>query len=367
MTALLVMLLGCAPEPAEAVYPLPLPEGFPAPPVPADNPISVEKVELGRHLFYDRRLSGNGEQSCGDCHDQSTAFSDGLALPLGSTGDVIPRNSMTLTNAAWWSTYTWMNPTVRTLEEQALVPMFAEHPIELGMTGHTDEILARLREDSTYQRLFRAAYPTEADPFQITPIVNAIASFERALVSGNSAYDRYWYGGDESAMTDEEIAGMNLFFSETAECYHCHAGVMFSTAFVTAEQLNAEPSFNNNGLYNLGGTGDYPSPNVGLYEFTLEDADKGKFRVPTLRNIAVTAPYFHDGSAATLEDVLAHYMAGGRLTPDGPAAGDGRAHPSKSIFVREFQLTLAEQNALLAFLRALTDEDFLSDPAFAPP
>ena len=364
---LAVALLACQPEPTPSPWPYPLPAGFPEPPGPADNPMSDAKVELGRRLFYDRRLAGNGTYSCGDCHQQPLAFTDARALPLGATGDTIPRNSMTLTNAAYWSTYTWMNPTVTTLEEQALVPMFAEHPIELGMTGALPAIFQRLQADATYPLLFRAAFPLDADPWTPSHVTAAISAFERTLISGNSPYDRYWYQGETSALTDQEIEGMNLFFSETAECYHCHAGLMFSTAFVTAEQPQAEPSYNNNGLYNLDGQGSYPAPNVGLVEFTGRDADRGRFRVPTLRNIAVTAPYFHDGSAETLEDVLAHYMAGGRLTEEGPAAGDGRLNPNKSPFVRPFELTLDEQQALLAFLRALTDDDFLTNPAFASP
>jgi cytochrome c peroxidase len=361
------VLAGCDGDVEASAWPFPLPAGFPAPPVPEDNPITAGKVELGRHLFYDRRLSGNEQQSCGDCHHQDRAFSDGLALPVGSTGDVIPRNAMTLTNAGYWSTFTWMNPALVTLEEQALVPMFADHPVELGMAPVIDEILARFAGDRSYLRMFAAAFPGELQPVSTENIVRAIASFERTIISGSSAYDRYWYGGDDAALTDQQVEGMDLFFSERFECYHCHAGAMFTTAFVTEGQLGAEPSFINNGVYNVGGSGAYPEPNTGLFAFTGETVDMGRIRVPTLRNIAVTAPYFHDGSAATLEDVLAHYVRGGRNVEEGANAGDGAINPFKHPLVRAFEATPEEVAAVIAFLESLTDEDLLVDPALASP
>jgi cytochrome c peroxidase len=370
MTGLLLgFALGsaCAPVDEAVPFPFELPAGLPEPAIPASNPWTAEKAELGRHLFYDRRLSGNGEQSCADCHQQSLAFSDGRVLSVGSTGDTIPRNAMTLTDVAWWSTYTWMNPLIHTLEEQALVPMFANHPVELGLADAMPEVIAELMGDATYTTLFAAAYPHVQDRFTTQSIIDAIASFERTLVSGRSAYDRYWYDADASALSDSAKLGMDLFFSETAECYHCHAGALFSTAFVAEDSLSAEPAFNNNGLYNLGGVGDYPEPNLGLVEFSGLDVDKGRFRVPTLRNIAVTAPYFHDGSAATLEDVLDHYQRGGRLTETGPNAGDGALNPYKHPLVRGMELTTEERQGLLDFLLALTDEDFLVDPALSDP
>jgi cytochrome c peroxidase len=358
---------GCAPEGEPAPFPFELPAGLPPPAIPESNPWTEAKAELGRHLFYDRRMSGNGQQACADCHVQALAFSDGRALPVGSTGDVIPRNSMTLTDVGWWSTYTWMNPLIHTLEEQARVPMFANHPVELGLADAMPRVLSTMMGDATYARLFAWAYPRVQDQFTTQSVVDAIASFERTLVSGRSAYDRYWYEGDASALSDSAKLGMDLFFSETTECYHCHAGPLFSTAFVAQDSLAAEPAFNNNGLYNLGGVGDYPDPNVGMFEFSGLDVDKGRFRVPTLRNIAVTAPYFHDGSAATLDDVLDHYQRGGRLTEAGPDAGDGALNPYKHPLVRGMELTTEERQGLRDFLLALTDDDFLADPALSDP
>lgn len=364
---LLATLLGCQEAPEASTWPFELPPGFPAPPVPADNLITPHKVELGRHLFHDPRLSGNGTQACATCHDQARAFTDGQALPTGSTGEVVPRNAMTLTNAGYWSTYTWMNPQLTTLEQQALVPMFAEHPVELGMANRMDEILDRLRAEPVYRVLFAGAYPELAEPFTQGAVVGALASFQRALVSGRSPYDRYWYDGEEDALTAEEKLGMDLFFGERAECYHCHAGALFTTAFVTEDQPFSEPSFSNTGVYNVGGTGAYPEPSTGLYAFTGRPDDMGRIRVPTLRNVEVTAPYFHDGSASTLEEVVAHYVAGGRTLSEGPHAGIGADNPFKHPLVRPFEATADEQAALVAFMKALTDEAFLTDPRFADP
>lgn len=362
----LVGLMACEAEEGTDL-PFDLPPGLPAPAIPADNPISEAKIALGRALFYDRRLSGNGTQSCADCHHQERAFSDGLALPTGSTGDVVPRNSQTLANVAWWSTYTWMNPVLLTLEEQALVPMFADHPVELGMSAKLPEIVARFEADGALMTKFVAAFPEEASPVTTKNIVAAITSFERTIISAGSPYDRYIYGDDASDFSDEAREGLQLFFSEVTECYHCHAGPLFSTAFKSAYQPSSEPSFINTGVYNLGGTGDYPAPNVGLVEFTGNPVDKGRIRVPTLRNLGYTAPYFHDGSAATLDEVLAHYEAGGRTITEGENAGVGKDNPYKHPLVRPFTLTEGERAALLAFLDSLNDPDFVTDPRFGPP
>jgi cytochrome c peroxidase len=357
-----------SPDPVE-LFPFELPPGFPAPRVPEDNPITAEKIALGRHLFFDKRLSGNGTQSCGSCHEPARAYTDGKALPVGSTGDVIPRNSPMLANVAWWSTYTWANPLLTTLEAQALVPMFSEHPVELGMTVKLPEILGRLEADPLYQELFAAAFPdleAEEPLFSQKTIVYALATFQRALVSGRSRYDIYANGEDSQALTRQEKLGMQLFFSEETECYHCHGGLLFSTAFVAANSVTTERSFENNGLYNIDGQGAYPPDNTGLYEFTGLPEDMGRFRVPTLRNLIWSAPYFHDGSAATLEDVLAHYMRGGRLVT-GEHAGDGKLNPHKNILLQPMNLTEEEQAALLAFLRALSDEGFVTNPAYQDP
>lgn len=361
---------GCVDDPAPSTstpFPLALPAGFPEPLVPDDNPITDAKVALGRALFFDKRLSANETQSCGTCHEPARAFTDAKALPAGSTGDVVPRNSMMLANVAWWSTYTWANPTLTTLEDQALVPLLAEHPVELGITNVVPDVLARLAADVDVAAAFADVFADDADPITLVNVTKAIATYERSLISGNTKYDRYING--EGDLSDDEKRGLILFFGETTECYHCHGGPFFSSAFVSTTATFAEPSFHNTGLYNLDERGAYPADNTGLFDFTADAADMGKFRVPTLRNLSSSAPYFHDGSAATLEDVLAHYMAGGRTIAAGDRAGVGSENPHKNPLVRPFVLSAAEQRSLLAFLRTLDDDAFLDahrDDATAP-
>jgi cytochrome c peroxidase len=352
---------GCVDGPGVDVdadpFPLALPAGFPLPVVPEDNPITEAKIALGRRLFFDTRLSANETQSCGTCHEPARAFTDAKALPTGSTGDVVPRNSMMLANVAWWSTYTWANPSLTTLEDQALVPLLAEHPVELGITNVVPDVLARFAADADVARAFDAAFVDDEDPITLVNIAKAIATYERSLISGNSRYDRYVNGDGD--LSDDEKRGLILFNSETTECYHCHGGPFFSTAFVSTSSPFAEPSFHNTGLYNLDDAGAYPADNPGLFAFTGNADDMGKFRVPTLRNLSLSAPYFHDGSAATLEDVLAHYMAGGRTIAAGDRQGNGSENPHKNPLVRPFVLTADEQRSLIAFLRALDDDSFV--------
>jgi cytochrome c peroxidase len=363
-----LLMLGCSAAPAPVVepYDYDLPAGFPAPLEPADNPTTAEKVELGRHLFHDRRLSHNRKQACASCHRQELAFTDGLAVSEGSTGEHTARGSMSLVNAGYAATLTWANPTLRTLEEQALVPLFGERPVELGFAGREAELLARLRDDARYQELFPAAFPDEDDPFTLQGVTRALAAFQRTIVSGRSRVDRY-RNGERSALDASEQRGLALFYSERFECFHCHSGFNYSLAVKHEGAVLDQAAFENNGLYNVGGSGDYPEPNRGLYELSGDARDMGRFKPPSLRNIALTAPYMHDGSLTTLDDVLDHYAAGGRLIAEGPLAGDGRAHPNKSRFVKGFTESAEDRRDLLAFLRALTDEALLTDPRFSDP
>jgi cytochrome c peroxidase len=344
-----------------------LPAGFPPPLVPETNPMTVEKVELGRYLFYDQRLSGNGTLACASCHLQALAFSDGRPVGIGSTGERTPRNSMALVNVVYNATFTWAHPNLIELERQILIPMFGEFPIEMGITGSEDEVLARLRADARYQSLFGAAFPSEAAPVSFANMVDSLASFVRALISGNSAYDRYLYGRDQSALSESAQRGMDLFLSESLECHHCHTGFNMTISTVHANTTFFDRPFFNTGLYNIGGTGAYPAPNVGIFEFTQQPQDMGKFRPPTLRNIELTAPYMHDGSIATLDEVIDFYERGGRLIESGPDAGDGRENHYKSGFIPGFVLTPQEREDLVNFLKSLTDTTFITDPRFADP
>jgi cytochrome c peroxidase len=337
------------------------------PKVPEDNPMSASKVELGRRLFYDKRLSENRTYSCASCHSQDRAFTDGLAIAKGSTGEMTPRSSMSLTNVAYLTVLTWGNPLIETLEEQALLPMFGETPVELGLAGKEKELFERLRTEPVYKELFPQAFPGEDDPIGLGNITKAIAAFERSLLSYRSPYDRYRYGGDPSGMSDAALRGEDLFFSEKLECFHCHGGFNLSDSVAHDGSTFTEVMFHNTGLYNIDGTGAYPPGNGGVYESTHNPDDTGRFRAPTLRNIAVTAPYMHDGSIDTLEGVLDHYAEGGRTIASGPNAGVGSENPYKSELIRGFELTDEERADVIAFLESLTDEEFLTDPRFADP
>lgn len=343
-----------------------LPAGFPTPAVPQNNPLTEAKVELGRFLFYDRRLSGNGTQSCASCHHQDKAFTDGRPLAIGSTGEVHPRNAQSLANAVYHSTLTWVNPSLLSLEAQMQVPLFSEGPVEMGVNeSNIDEVLGRIQTDNRYQTMFAAAFAGQVQPITWGNITQAISSFQRTLISGNSRFDRYQRG--EIPLNAQELRGLELFNSEKAECFHCHAGFNFNDQVRHASTQVLDTPFHNTGLYNIGGTGDFPAQNQGLFEFTANPADRGKFRAQGLRNVEVTAPYMHDGSMATLEDVLDFYAAGGRNITSGPYAGDGRAHPNKSDLIASIDLSQQDKADLVAFLKTLTDHEFLTNPKFSNP
>jgi cytochrome c peroxidase len=278
---------------AQTPYKWDLPAGFPKPRVPIDNPMTEAKVELGRRLFYDPRMSPNGTQSCASCHIQSLAFTDGKPRGEGSTGEKHPRGSMSLVNVAYAPVFTWIDQGLHTLEEQARVPMFGNHPVELGMDEGGEKFLDIVRADPKYKPLFGS------DPITLDDIVKALACFERSIVSARSPYDRYHFDRDDSAIAAAARHGEVLFFSTGFSCFRCHGGV----------------------------------------NFTGRPENDGDFKAPTLRNIAVTAPYMHDGRVATLEEAVTHHNP---MTP-------------------------AERADIVEFLHTLTDEALLHDPRFSPP
>jgi cytochrome c peroxidase len=312
---------------------LQLPVGFPKPRIPADNPMSVAKTELGRYLFYDKRLSGNQTQSCGSCHQQALAFTDGSAHATGSTGDAHPRSSMSLVNVAYAGVLTWTNPEMRSLEKQVMIPLMGQEPVEMGMPN-ASELVKRLENDARYRELFAKAFPGE--PVTIENATKAIAAFERTIISARSPYDRYYFGRDANAISDSAKRGEALFFTEgVAGCYRCHGG------FNMSDTSESE---------------DRPLAQVALHDTAVSDGPQ-KFKVPPLRNIAVTAPYMHDGSMRTLEEVIDHYAQGGRFS-------DNTYKDARMI-----RIPLTDQNKrdLIAFLNALTDDALLHDPRFSDP
>lgn len=348
-------------------YDLGLPAWAPAPMEPASNRLNAAKIELGRRLFYDVRLSGDQTKSCASCHRQELSFTDGLAVSPGITGETTPRNSMSLANVAYAPVLTWGNPLLHTLEQQALVPLLGQEPVELGMAGMDQQMKERLEADPVYRDLFPKAFPDMNGEISLATVVRALSAFQRTLISLSSPYDQYRYEGNVDAMSDAAIRGEALFFSEKFECHHCHNNMNMTDSIVHARAPFPEIAFHNTGLYNLDGKGAYPAHNTGIAELTGRAEDMGRFRAPSLRNVAVTAPYMHDGSIATLDEVLDHYAAGGRTIPEGPHAGVGRDNPLKSSFVPGFEMTAQERADLIAFLNSLTDTKFLANPAHSDP
>ncbi len=306
------------------------PAGFPAIAVPADNPYSAAKAELGRRLFYDTRLSRDYSVSCGSCHRQEHAFTDASALSSGFEGRIGSRNAMTLTNVAYNTSFFW-DGGVPTLEQQAIAPII--HPDEMNM--HTDTLVTRLRSAPVYAELFAKAWGTS--DISLERITRSIATFERRLLSSESGYDK-WKRGDWDAMSGAAVRGSELFFGEKGDCFHCHGSFNFS-----------DNMFHNNAIDSIS-TGD-----EGRFKLTQRSSDMGSFRTPTLRNVALTGPYMHDGRFATLEEVVRHYNSG------------GKPHPSRDALMRPLGLTPREEEDLVEFLKALTDPAFLSDTSLSDP
>lgn len=305
---------------------IPIPAGFPAIQFPADNAYTPQRWALGKQLFFDPVLSQDSTISCASCHNPAKAFSDEVAVSKGVEGRLGTRNSPTLTNVAYLPYYT-REGGVPTLEMQTLVPIQEHNEFDFNIVL----IGERLRRNPKYVQMAKEAYNREPDPFVIA---RALANFERSLVSGNSAYDKYTYQNKATALTEKEQKGMALFFSEKTKCSQCHSGFNFSN--------NA---FENNGLYD-----NYTDS--GRKRLTNLSADFALFKVPTLRNVGVTAPYMHDGSITTLEAVVEHYNTG------------GKNNPQKSNQIQPLNLTVEEKDQLVAFLKSLTDYNFITNPKF---
>lgn len=325
------MLVACRKEstevPSEQPEPLlVVPPGFPDPVFPDGNELTPARWVLGKKLFYDPVMSNDSTISCASCHHAAKAFSDTVAFSPGVAGRPGTRNAPTLTNIGYHPYFT-REGGVPTLEMQVLVPIQEHNEFDFNILL----IAERLLRDTSYVRMSREAYGRDPDAFVIT---RSIACFERTLVSGNSRYDRHFFQGESEALTAAEKRGMELFFSEKTDCSRCHGGFNFTNY-----------AFENNGLYT-----DYTDP--GRFRLTEMESDRARFKVPTLRNAALTAPYMHDGSLPTLEAVVEHYDSG------------GRPHPNKSALIRPLALSAAEKADLVAFLNSLTDEAFVDNPKF---
>lgn len=303
-----------------------VPVGFPSPFFPADNALTAARFALGKRLFYDPVLSRDSTISCASCHSPFKAFSDTVAFSPGVAGAAGTRNAPTLANISYHPYFT-REGGVPTLEMQILVPIQEHNEFDFNILLIAD----RLKKDTAYIRMSREAYGRDPDFYIIT---RGIACFERTLVSGNSPYDAFIYQGQSIALNTSEKRGLDLFFSERTHCSSCHSGFNFSNY-----------AFENNGLYTS-----YKDP--GRYRLTEDSLDIARFKVPTLRNVGLTAPYMHDGSLQSLVAVVEHYNTG------------GKPHPHKSALVRPLGLTEQEKTDLVAFLNSLTDQHFIQNPKF---
>ena len=355
-----VNLAGCTGDTAKAPFEPQVPRHFPR--WPDQHPTATaEQVELGRWLFYDRRLSIDGSRSCGICHDQVRGFADGLSRGVGIDNALLNLNSPSVFNIAWRTELTWFNQ-LSSVESHMMGPLFANHPIEMGLT---EELLhERLNGFERYSSLFKEAFPSDVEPITTKNTITAIAAFTRSIISSNSRYDQYLKGFLQ--LTSQEEQGMELFFSDQLKCSECHGGVFFdepSTVVGTSQRHG----YFNTGLYNIDGNGTYPDSAQGLIELTGDPTHMGVFRVPTLRNLESTYPWMHDGSEIDLRNIIRNYAAGGRVIQTGVNAGDGRLNPYKSDIIQGFDITGDEIDAVLAFLDALNDEVLLTDERYASP
>ncbi len=305
-----------------------IPEGFPAMPVPADNPLTEQKIVLGRHLFYDARLSLDNSVACASCHRQEHGFADAASTSIGVNKEIGVRNSPAIANSGYAKAL-FFDGRAASLDEQILAALTNS----AEMRSSEKLITERLRADENYRNMFRSAFNDTANARYV---VKAIACFVRSVVSGNSPYDRF-NRGDSTALSPAQRRGMTLFFGERARCSLCHSSFNF-----TDEQ------YHSTGLY----THYYDD---GRYDVTRNEKDRGTFRTPTLRNIALTAPYMHDGETFTLEEVMQHYNKG------------GRNFFNKSPLIVPLRLTEAEMSDIIAFLHSLTDEKLITNPNFSKP
>lgn len=320
-----ILLLGWVKD----VYDLKIPKGFPTPIIPENNQLNNSRVELGRRLFFDKILSRDSSVSCASCHKPELAFTDGKKLGVGIRDQKVSRNSPTLTNVVY-NPYFLMDGGVPTLEQQIIVPVQEHKEFDF----HFALIAQRMQKDSAYVKSSKKAYNRKPDAFVIT---RAISAFERTLISGNSNYDKFEYQGNSKALSNSQKRGKDLFFSDKLKCSECHTGFNFT-----------DYSFQNNGLY-------LNYLDSGRMRLTSLESDRDLFKVPTLRNIELTAPYMHDGNFTTLELVIKHYETG------------GKDNPQKSNKIKGFKLKESEREDLVHFLESLTDSTFITNTSLSNP
>lgn len=335
VVAFLALCIGCKTSgnssnatPVGQVVAIKAPLGLPLVPIPSDNPPTAEAIALGRRLFYDTRLSKDNSLSCSSCHNPKLSFTDGRRLALGIGGAIGIRNAPTLLNAAY-STFQFWDGRASSLEEQSADPI--ANPIEMNQTHEVS--VSKINDDPAYKAEFAKAF----GPGNVTllKIQKSLASFERTLLSGNSSFDRYEYGGDKTALTPAQIRGLAIFEDpKRGNCSTCHT-------IDTKYALFTDGKFHNTGA-GVNGEGEFTD--LGRFSQTKAESDKGAFKTPTLRNAALSAPYMHDGSLKTLKDVVDFY------------AGGGNSNPSLDKEIRALNLSAQERADLVQFLESLTGE-----------
>lgn len=342
--------------------------GLPEVPVPDDNPQMAEKVALGKRLFEDTRFSATGEVSCATCHDDQKAFTDSpLVNSEGINGLTGTRNAPTVFNAAYMDTQFWDGRSPD-LEDQAQQPFV--NPVEMGLDSH-EPILEVIENDADYRRSFRNVFDMDAEDVTIEEVTEAIAAFERTLVGGNSPWDRWYFGGEEDAISESAKRGFDIFLND-GRCVSCHTIEQDHAVFTDHEFHNIGIGINNMSQERLNELAadfmqakaeganvdqtvlsDPDSSELGRFAVSEELTTMGAFKTPTLRNVELTAPYMHDGSLETLDEVMQHYNNGGVLNPD-----ETTPTPHLSGGIKPLDLSDEEVDDVIAFMEALTSSEF---------
>jgi cytochrome c peroxidase len=366
--------LACAAYAAEAAKP---PLGLPPVPIPADNPQTPEKIALGKKLFDDKRFSSTGQVACATCHDEKKAFTDSplrtsegikkAGKPLTGT-----RNAPTVVNAAYFDVQFWDGRSA-TLEDQSQHPFI--NPVEMGLKDH-QPILKIVRSDPDYVKGFEQVFGRKGAQVTMKEVQQAIAAFERTQVAGDTAFDRFFYGGDQAALTEAQKRGFDLFVNK-GRCVSCHVVEQTAALFTDSRFHNVGVGINDvqKEVPDLAGAflqakatlaevdvkvlADKRTSELGRFAISREFEGLGAFKTPTLRNVAVTPPYMHDGSLATLRDVMTHYNNGGVTKKEDPV------NDFLSSGIRPLDLTDAEVDDLVSFMEALTSPQFASLPGGA--
>ncbi len=316
---------------------------------------------LGHYLFFDTRLSLNHTKSCASCHDPQFAFTDGYRRSVSPQGENLEHNAPSLLNSEHYHFYDWNNPKAKNYIQQMQRPLYGKHPVELGLDMHWNECLAYLNNSSLYRPLFKLLYGST--DVTMERLEHALAAYLVTLRSRNAPFDQY-VSGNKMALSNSAKRGLLLFTSEKLKCVQCHMPPDFTRV---TESSKLDEVYANIGLYNIEGRSEYPKNDNGLIRHTMQENDNGKFRIPSLRNVELTAPYMHDGSVATLSEVIDIYAQGGRGGERNTLYGNGPKNKNKNPLITGFSLSKKEKYDLINFLKSLSDTSYLEKKSFRNP